>query len=134
MNADLVTFKILFNEFDSVPDVKIQLYIDDAKDALDKSAWGLCYDKAVLWLTAHNLSMSMQRNANSSEDENGNIELAQTGVLTNATADGLTVGFAASPSASSDGGYWYAQSTYGQRYLALMKECLSPARIVRCGN
>ena len=47
MIADLATFRALFPEFDSVNDIRVQLYLDDASDELSESAWGKCYNKAV---------------------------------------------------------------------------------------
>ncbi len=53
----ITDFKNRFPEFDSVDDARVQLFLDDATLEVSKSNWGKLYDKGVLYLTAHELSI-----------------------------------------------------------------------------
>ena len=51
-------FKTRFPEFNDIDDARIQLFLDDAALEISKTVWGKLYDKGVLYLTAHELSMA----------------------------------------------------------------------------
>lgn len=124
---NLLNFRVLFPEFDSIDDVRIQLYIDDAIDELNKRNWGGCWGKAALYYAAHQLQLSIDRISG------GGGSGSQSGKLTSASADGLSVGFAQSPaSGSSEWAYWLSLTPYGQAFLALANSCLPIARLVAC--
>jgi len=127
----LANFRILFPEFDAIDDVRIQLYIDDAIDELSKANWGKCWGKAVLYYAAHQLQLSIDRIDGGGGSGGGSG--SQSGKLTSASADGLSVGFAQSPaSGSSDWAYWLSLTPYGQTFLALANSCLPKMRLVAC--
>ena len=130
MTPDLATFRIIYPEFSGVGDPVVQLWLDDAIETLSESAWGQCYAKAVLAHAAHNLSLSLSRQANSADDGNGIVEVAATGVVASAAAGGVSVSFAQPASTSStEDRAWFSQTPYGQHYLALRKQCLSRGRL-----
>ncbi|MPW31952.1 DUF4054 domain-containing protein [Agarivorans sp. B2Z047] len=131
MNADLPTFRALYPEFSSIGDEVVQIYIDDADEHLSEQAWGRCYAKALLSYVAHNLALSQNRQANSATNDDGVVESSPMGVVSSASADGLSVGFTVPQSASSNAkDAWYWQTPYGQQFLALRKQCLRKAMLV----
>lgn len=106
-------FKIRFEEFDEVDDSKIQFWMDDAVLEVGESAWDTLYEKGVMLLTAHLLSIDL---SNQDEDESGGV----TGNVTNRSVGDVSVGLAkATPDSSSDD--WYLQTSYGSEYLRLKK-------------
>ena len=123
----LDNFRLLFPEFDEVDDVRIQLYIDDAIDEMSKKNWGNCWGKAVLYYAAHNLQLSIDR------ADGGGTGGNTSGKLTSASADGLSVGFAQSPSSTgSESGYWLSLTSYGQALSAFANACLPRLKLVAC--
>lgn len=122
----LALFRILFPEFASVSDETIQAYLDGNIEVLSMPAWGACYGRAVMYLAAHELALSQARIASSVDA--GGVVVAPTGVVQSASAEGLSVSFAV-PSNRSEYAAWLAQTPYGQRYLALMRSCLSRGRL-----
>lgn len=127
MTPDLATFRALFPEFASVPDASIQVLLTGNEEGLSKSNWGLCFAKAVLYLTAHELALSQARIAGS-VDAGGGVVIAPTGQVQSASAEGLSVSFAI-PSNQNEYQAWLAQTPYGQRFLALQRQCLSRGRL-----
>ena len=126
----LDNFRALFPEFDQVDDVRIQLYIDDAIDEMNKKNWGNCWGRAVLYYAAHNLQLSNEKLESKAE---GAVSVAEFGRLSSASAGGLNVGFAQSPSSTgSDSGYWLSLTSYGQALSAFANACLPRLRLVAC--
>lgn len=128
MTPDLATFRILFPEFASIGDEVVQLYIDDAADHLEQSAWGRCWAKAVLNYSAHELALAQARVASAST-QGGGVVIPQTGKLQSGSEEGISFSFEPSTSSKSATGEWLAQTPYGQAYLALQRECLSRGRL-----
>lgn len=129
MTPDLATFRALFPELAAVPDAAVQVWLDDTLDTLDAGAWGLCYAKAVLFLTAHALSLSQQRVAGASTSAGGAVVVPTGGQVQTATAEGLTVSFAVTARAKSAAQELLAQTPYGLAYSALQRQCLSRGRL-----
>lgn len=130
MTPDLAAFRIIYPEFSPVSDEIVEFYIADAVETLNENAWGVCYAKAVLSLAAHNLALSMARQASATDDGSGVVEIGATGAIASASAGGLSVSFTPTASASSDDGAFYSQTPYGQHYMSLRRECLSRGRLV----
>lgn len=126
LTADLVTFRLAYPEFQTVSDAAVQFRLDDAIEQLNEAAWGLCYAKAVLSYAAHELALSQARIAAASVDEdNGAVSIAPTGQITQASAEGLSVSFAGPSQGEGADSAYFAQTPYGQNYLALRRQCLS---------
>lgn len=131
MTPDLPTFSLLYPEFDAVEDTVVQFWIDKAIDKLLEEAWGLCYTEGTLAHAAHELALSLARQASVIDAASGDTVIGATGVITSASAEGLSVSFAQQKSASeTDDGAFYAQTPYGQHFLALRRECLPRGRLV----
>lgn len=125
MTPDLATFRILFPEFDTVADAVVTLYLDDALDHLDAGAWGRCYGKAVLNYAAHELSLSLAREASAVVTGDGGVVVPQTGQLVSGSEEGISFAFAQSSAPKTLTQEWLSQTPYGQAYLALQRQCLS---------
>ena len=106
-------FKIRFLEFGSIPDSRVQLWLDDALLEVGESAWGDLYEKGVFLLAAHFLSLDQ---INQGEDESGGV----TGNVTSRSVGDVSVSFAKATSDSSSDD-WYLQTSYGSEYLRLKK-------------
>lgn len=130
MAADLATFRLYFPEWGAVADARVQLYLDDAEAYLNKQIWGDCYDKAVLYWSAHKLALSEQRVAQGSGAGGSGA-----GPLTSASVDGVSVGYAAPAWATGTnaGDAEYSKTPYGQEYLSLRQACLPSGLLMRCG-
>ena len=119
MQPTLENFRALFEEFASVADAKVQLFLDEAIEKMNSDE---CYGTATLYRTAHELALNLQ--ATDSDNVSG------AGALTSASADGLSVSFAQVDWANSaDGSYW-AKTPYGQKYVQLIYECSGGSRVV----
>ncbi len=134
VDPTLENFRLVFPEFDPVADVAVEIYLDPNRDNLSTTAWGNCWGKAVLYLTAHELALAQNRQFSASESD-GKVQIpAQSGVISSSSAGGLSASFTTSASQSSgnDNQSWLQQTPYGQRYAALKRQCLSLGRLVTC--
>lgn len=133
--ATVVQFKILFPEFDAVPDATIQVYLDIASDELSTTQWGTCLNKAILYLSAHELALSQNRRANSNLTTSGLVVTSSgAGAITSASAGGISAGFGstATMTQGSDRNTYLLKTEYGQMYLSLKRECLSVGVVILC--
>lgn len=129
MTPDLAGFRAIFPELAAVPDAAVQVWLDDSLETLDANVWGLCYAKAVLYLTAHSLSLSQQRIAGAATSAGGAVVVPTGGQIQSASAEGLTVAFAVSARAKSAAQELLAQTPYGMAYSALQRQCLDRGRL-----
>jgi hypothetical protein len=106
-------FKARFPEFGSVPDSRVQFWLDDAVLEVGESAWGELYEKGVFLLAAHLLSLDQ---INQDEDGSGGV----TGNVNSRSVGDVSVSFAKATSDSSSDD-WYLQTSYGSEYLRLKK-------------
>ena len=128
MAIDLATFRALYPEFDAVADPTVQIQIDRSESYLCPDSWGDCYDAAVLARAAHTLSLSQARVA-AAQSVNGAVVVpGGSGAIQSASVDGVSTSFASTGASISDrnSDSWYAQTPYGQEFLALRESCLSP--------
>lgn len=133
--ATVVQFKILFPEFDSVSDAIIQIYLDIATDELSISQWGECLNKAILYLSAHELALSQNRQANSNVTSSGLVVTSSgSAAITSASTGGISASFGstATMSQGSDRNTYLLKTEYGQMYLSLKRECLAVGVVVLC--
>lgn len=132
--ALLAKFRLKYPEFSTVDDTTVNFWLQEAIDCLSESAWGDCYEKAVIAYAAHLLALSQLRISGTQIDDDGNVVVQQTGVIANASADGLSVGFAqnAGVTGANDVDALLQQTPYGQEYLSLKRRCLSRGRVAAC--
>lgn len=122
IDPTLTNFKLLFPEFGNVPDSRVNLYLLDNQTEQSQLAWGRCYGKAVLYATAHELSLALARQASASA---GGV-VPQTGILQSGSEEGISFSFATLKSVERGAAAeWLAQTPYGQAYTALQRQCLS---------
>lgn len=113
MSVDPTTFKVRFPEFDSISDTRIQLFLDDAEIILNPTYWDTKLDLGQSYLTAHYLSLAIQSGASGGST-------GASGPITARAVDGVSISYAsAAPNDQSEA--YYAQTIYGQRYIALRK-------------
>lgn len=129
MQADLPTYRALYPEHGPLLDSVIEAQIDAALEHLSRKHWGRCYPRAVLTYAAHEVALAQARKAGAVTTESGEVVGQATGAVASASAGGLSVSFAVPASASRCDAAYFSQSAYGQRYLALMRECLSRGRM-----
>lgn len=132
MQADLPTYRALYPEHGPVLDAVVEVQIDAALDHLSRNNWGRCYSRAVLSWAAHEVALAQARQAGAVITEGGQVVGQASGTVASASAGGLSVSFAVPVSASSSDAAYFSQTAYGQRYIALMRECLSRGRIAGC--
>lgn len=119
-------FKARFPEFGSTPDATIQIYLGDACGYLDAAAWGECWTRAVLYYTAHLLTISQRATSQASSGSAGTMP--PSGSVVSSSANGLSVSFAnAAPKTGREA--WYQSTFYGQQFLVLIDECIDISSI-----
>ena len=132
LQVDLPSYRALYPEHGPIVDAVIEAQLDAALDHLSHKSWGRCYPRAVLTYAAHEVALAQSRMAGTVTTESGEVVGQATGAVASASAGGLSVSFALPASASRCDTAYFSQSAYGQRYLALMRECLSRGRMVGC--
>lgn len=105
------TFKARFPEFNSIDDLRIEIFIEDSLLVLNESTWDKVYSLAVCYLTAHYLALS---EASSDGDEGTLASVASQAV------DGTSISFNSFASASEFASF-YNSTQYGQRFYTLTK-------------
>lgn len=118
--------KDIFPELCDVSDNVAEFWLNHVTDYLCQQSWGDCYDKAVLFLTAHEIALSLQRQASGSAAGG-----SAGGVVQSASADGLSVSYSV-PDYMVNGTIdetQYAKTPYGQKYLQLRDSCLANGRL-----
>lgn len=120
MAIDPVSFKLRFPEFDSVDDVRVQLFIDDSIVILNEPYWGEKYNLGLNYLTAHYLALGSKTEAGST---------ASSSIVSGKAVDGVSISYATPPIDDGTDAY-YSSTQYGQRYLALRKTLGVPAHVI----
>ena len=111
---DIAKFRAVFTQFASdtlYPDALITFWADFAKCELSESCllFGDCYDNALMLVVAHILTLMT-----TAAQGNG-----QTGALTSAAIDKVSVGYTAPPY-QSGWQYWLTQTPYGVQLWSLL--------------
>lgn len=130
VQADLPGYRALYPEHGPIVDAVIKVQIAAALEHLSRQRWGRCYPRAVLTLAAHEVALAQARQAGAVITENGQVVGQAAGTVASASAGGLSVSFAVPASAIRSDAAYFSQTAYGQRYLALLRECLSRGRVV----
>lgn len=104
-------FKARFPEFNSIDDVRIEIFIEDSLLVLNEVTWGTLYSLAVCYLTAHYLSLG----ESSSGGDDGSV-----GSIASQAVDGTSISFN-SFSPTSEFSSFYNSTQYGQRFYTLIK-------------
>lgn len=104
MEPTLADFRIVFPEFASTSDARVQYYMDLAVAQVGKIAFGDCYAQAVYLITAHNLTMMDPSRATS-------------GSKSSEKAGDLAVSYDTSSGKGMDA--MFNQTQYGKQFLQL---------------
>lgn len=134
---DLITFRLKFPVFKSVGNPEILFYLNQYNSELTPLYWGDCLGEAVLLLTAHEIALSQNSQANAQISPDGFVVTSSgAGAITQAAAAELSVSFA-EPAVGSSGSAndaYYQKTEYGQKYVALKRECLPRGLVAGCGT
>lgn len=127
MAATVLTFRMLFPEFQTVQDDNISFWLDRTRNELNVDAWGEAVDDANLFLAAHRLQISRNR----SDSINGDSDVSP-GVIQTATSDGTTATFALPDYMTSgdSASVLLAQTSYGREFLALREVVFAGGRVI----
>ena len=114
MTITVVDFKLRFPEFDSIPDARIQLYIDDSELFLSTCAWGPFYNLAQSYYVAANVqTFVVQEN-----------DPSTAAAITNKTVAQLSVGMSVTAISIDNGDTLFLSNKYGQRYLQIRDQVI----------
>ena len=114
VNAKDVKNVALKGDFDDLKTASINLFIGMAERCVNESAWGCKYDDAVVMLTAHLLTVACR------EGIGGSLASERVG--------DLQVTYGAQIQSNS----FYATTSYGQTFLAMMKTLTLTPFVVGC--
>lgn len=124
MTITVAQFKLRFPEFDTVPDARVQLFIDDSVLCFDPNMWGACLDLAQSYFVAANIQIyEVQVN-----DPSTSLP------ITDKTAGQLRVGMAGNALPVNDSDSLYTSNKYGQKYLSLRDKCIMGVLTVASGQ
>lgn len=117
--SDLVqSLKLRYPEFETIPEARLQLFIEDAMLQVSKKAWGKLYEQGVLALAAHLLKITPTGKGGGSPYP-----------VSSKTAGSLSIGYAV-PTTSNIDEALLATTVYGQRYIQLRKLIATHIRVV----
>lgn len=124
MTITVAQFKLRFPEFDSIPDARIQLYIDDSILCFDTGQWGAFLDLGQSYFVAANVQV---------------FEVDQSDPqthfpVTNKTDAALSVGMSVSPISATNDDLFFLATKYGQKYLLLRDKVIMGILTVAEGN
>lgn len=108
MNFDLTSWRLLFPQFNGVPDAVVLTHADQSACYIDST----CADDCAIYLMVAHL---LQLAANAAAGTPG-------GQITTATIDKVSVTVAQAPGTDSYR-YWLNSTPYGQQLLALLARC-----------
>jgi hypothetical protein len=117
-------FRVRFPEYSDIAtytDLTIQYWLDDACLHLSEDSWGECWRTASVYYAAHQLTLSLQRQAQAAS---GSISTSAAGAVTSSSADGLSISFGSPSTAGSNAESIYLSTPYGQQFLVLADECI----------
>ncbi len=120
MAIDIATFRARFPEFSDdteYPDPRVQLFIDDSLIYIgtDEDRWGLKYNLAQSYITAHMLLVATKSELGDSS--------SQVGPVQSKSAGGVSVTKAVVAKDLSSGDEYYMSTTYGQQFILLRNIC-----------
>jgi len=133
MMPTIAEFRGLLPEFtESVTDDDtVQFWLDHSTLQLTPGAWGVCFNDAVIYLSAHQIGLIAQR-------ASVGVVGGQVGVgaISSSSVDGVSASFA-TPDYLVNGTkeeIALARTVYGQDFLALREVCVSGGVLIGNGN
>ena len=133
-SGTLPEFRAFFPEFNPVPDVSVNVYLDLNIDFLDVVQWQDNLGLAILYRTAHELALSQNRQAGASTTDGFVTTASASGSLDSASAAEISASYTSSTTQTtgSDTDVYLAKTEYGQMYLALKRQSLSLGVRAKC--
>lgn len=118
-------FKTRFPEWAAIDDSRIQFFIDDAVLEVGAGPWGTLYEKGVLLLAAHFLTLDQIAQGNKTPP--GSLD----GNVTSRSVGDVSVSFGLSSTESGNTSEEYLKkTTYGVQFLRLQKRAGHGAIVV----
>jgi hypothetical protein len=111
----VASFKARFTEFEDQSDEQVALRLDDAALQLDEARWGKFYPLGLSYLAAHLLALRLQETAAAGEGA------SSAGPIYSETVGPLNFKRAVLPMSADGGTALLASTSYGLRYLELLK-------------
>lgn len=106
-------FKTRHPEFDSEADGRVQFFIDRADPYFDVERWGHFYTDGLCFWIAHEIT-----SANRAATSGG---AASSGIVQSESVGDVSVTYAVSTASTGAQDQNYSTTSYGQRYLQLMR-------------
>jgi len=111
--ADLADFRTRFPEFSAEGDPRVEMFLEDADLQVYEPIWGKFYDRGVLYLAAHLLSIAGREGVSEGEGADG------AGPVYSDTVGPLNYKRAVTPVSIDDGEALLSSTSYGLRYIEL---------------
>lgn len=121
----LELFRQMAPELADIPDDRVQLELDFQGDAVSRDKYGKYWERAVIYLAAHSLTLSQliqSGSAGSAAITGGQIVMEKEGDLQRQYGSGTAGG-----SASGDGDSLLRKTAYGLLFLSLRDMLIVPA-------
>lgn len=125
-------FLAVFKEFAGIDESALQFQLDLSNMKQNKQAWDRYWRFAVMLESAHELAVLYD--VSGAAEENGKNDPKGVGYTTSVSASPSSLSQSESIPAWMTGDdavdSYYGRTLYGQRYLALMNQVISPAGVV----
>lgn len=123
----LSDFRNRFSEFENIPDVKVEMFLEDACNFYDYEMFTTveCWESTVLYYAAHLLTLSLRM---ARDSENGIIPPSPAGAVTASSAGGLSVSYGGMAGRTVQDA-WLQSTPYGIFVLNLTSTCLNINRV-----
>jgi len=134
MMPTIAEFRELLPEFTEsvVSDDSVQFWLDRSTLQLIPDAWGVCFNDAVIYLSAHQVGLAAQR---ASTGGVGGVA-GGAGVVSSGNVDGVSTSFT-TPEYLTNGTkeeISLARTVYGQEFLALRETCVQGGTLIGNGH
>ena len=126
MTVTATSFKVVYPEFVSEEDARIEVFLGKSALLVNQAKWGSLYDEGIETLTAHKLARANE--AGSSENGKGTGQLVSKNIPNQVS---LTYAKDSTESSSKTAVQAeYSATIYGKQYLALLNRVVVPITIV----
>ena len=126
MAVTAASFKVVYPEFASETDVRIDLFLGKAALLVNETKWGSLYDEGIETLTAHKLARANE--AAGSDNGKGKGQLVSKDIKDHVSLTYAKEDQGSSSKSSSESEY--STTIYGKQYLALFRRVSLPITIV----
>lgn len=123
----LEDFRARFNEFESIPDAKVEMFLSDACNFFDYELFDTleCWESVILYYAAHLLTLSLRA---AQDANNGIVPPSPAGAITASSAGGLSVSYSITAGRTTQES-WLQSTPYGNFVLNLTSTCININRV-----